>query len=309
MVDVTDSTSGPDDRRTEKEQQAGAAEASGSAASSRGRAKKEPPPFVAPIPVGSVVHLALSDLNLHDETYMFRAALRVGDLAHSLQHQGQQIPVIVRKHPTKPGFQIVSGFRRATAIAMLGWTTVAAIVRDLDDEAAFRASVLENTARKTYSDIDRAHVFKAHKDRGFRSDNVGQMMGLTKRQVNNLLGLLELPKSVQEALADPDGAFKATHALYLRKVKRRYPKLDYGKWIKVINAEALSVSQLTRRVNEDLRAKSAPAFGGIFNPKSTALAEGMVHFKPIKIDLKTIGEEERDVLVNDLEAILKALKR
>ena len=274
----------------------------------RGRQKKDPPVFIAPIAEGKVEHLPLAALNLdNDQTYMFRALLRVGDLAASIQAQGQQIPIIVRPHPTRDGYQIISGFRRATAIKEIGWTTVAAIVRELDDESAFRASVLENTARKTYSDIDRAYVFKAYKDRDYKSGDIGAMMGLTERQVNNLLSLLELPKTVQDALSDTDAAFKATHALFLRKMKRKYPKLDYGRWIRATNDEELSVAQLTRQINEAYRAVDPPAFSGLLNPKSSKLEEGLVHFKPVKIQISSLAAAERAALKEELSRILAQL--
>lgn len=274
----------------------------------RGRQKKDPPDFIAPIAEGSVVHLPLAALNLdHDRVYMFRASLRVGDLASSIKTQGQQIPIIVRPHPKQDGYQIISGFRRATAIKEIGWTTVAAIVRDLDDESAFRASVLENTARKTYSDIDRAYVFKAYKDRDYRSGDIGAMMGLTLRQVNNLLSLLELPKTVQDALTDTDAAFKATHALLLRKMKRKYSKLDYGRWIRVTNEGGLSVAQLTRQINEVYRAVDPPTFSGLLNQKSSKIDEGIVHFKPVKFQISSLPSSERAALKEELTRILAQL--
>ena len=80
-----------------------------------------------------------------DDTFMFRANIRVADLKASIQQEGQQLPIVVRKVPKgRSGrYQVVSGFRRLKAIEELGGTTIAAIIRaDLDDdEAAFRASI------------------------------------------------------------------------------------------------------------------------------------------------------------------------
>ena len=124
--------------------------------------------------------------------------VRVSDLVKSIKESGQQIPAVVRPHPNQgKGYkwQLISGFRRATALAELKATHIAAYVRrDLtDDQEAFRASVLENMARKTYSDIDRAYVIKRHQDAGYTGFEVAALMNLTKRQKNNLLSLLDLP--------------------------------------------------------------------------------------------------------------------
>lgn len=205
-----------------------------------------------------VKQVPLSEVDLGDVTYRFRAVVRVADLVKSIRESGQQIPAVVRPHPaSSSGFkwQLISGFRRATALAELKVDTIAAYVRrDLaDDQDAFRASVLENMARKTYSDIDRAYVIKRYQDSGYKSFEVAELMNLTKRQKNNLLTLLELPAEVQTAIAEEGTTFKATHALTLKKLKAKYPKLHYIEWVSHINNENLSIPQV--RVPGKLRTQ------------------------------------------------------
>ncbi len=263
-----------------------------------------------------VQHIALEKIELDDETFRFRAALRIGPLKDSIAAEGQQLPIVVRRVPdTRPiRYQIISGFRRATAMTELGAPTIAAIVRDdlASDEAAFRASVLENSLRKTYSDIDRALVIQRYESRGFRSVDVADLMGLSRRQKNNLRTLLDLPQSVQEAIDDPDDAFTATHGLVLRQLEKRYPGLDYPRWVAAVRAgndgAGLSVRQLKRAVNEHHRpAPGAEPMGSIFRDGDTRVDCGVFRLQPVKIEVAALTDDERAALRSELETLLAAL--
>jgi ParB/RepB/Spo0J family partition protein len=258
---------------------------------------------------GRVEEIRIEDINLEDETYKFRAALRVGPLKDSLQSQGQQVPIMVRRKQGQRKYQLISGFRRVTAASQLGWETIAGIVRNgLSDEEAFRVSVLENTARKTYSDIDRAYVMKAYEQRGYSSADIGGLMGLTKRQVNNIKSLLELPKEVQAAIDDEGQAFSTTHALTLKKLKKKYPKLDYRTWIRKVNDENLSVQGLIRAVNDANKGRVAKGgFKSLFRDDGTDFKSGAVRLRPVKFNVKDLGDEDRDHLRTELNQLLKLL--
>ena len=245
------------------------------------------------IGVGKVEMIALKDIDTDDITYMFRAILRVGDLKKSLDTEGQQIPIVVRRGQGKNKYQIISGFRRTAAAKALKWPKIAAIVRTgLTDEAAFRAAVLENTARKTYSDIDRALIIKAYKDRGYGGEEVGEVMGLTKRQANNLRSLLELPKTIQEAIDDPEQHFGTTHALTLKQMASKYSKLDMEPCVEMVNKEELSVSQLKRRVNMEHGGEVDTGFTGLFQAKGTDWRKGEVRFAPVKVKFSDLSDAD-----------------
>jgi ParB/RepB/Spo0J family partition protein len=257
---------------------------------------------------GEVVMLPLEELDGQDTTFLFRATVRVGDLQRSLRDEGQQIPIIVRRTQGKKKYQIISGFRRTKAAAQLRWKEISAIVRSgLTDDEAFRASVLENTARKTYSDVDRAYIIRAYRDRGHGGEDVAKIMGLTDRQVRNLASLLELPETVQAAIDDPEQHFSTTHALTLKKLKGIYPRLDYRKWVAGVNGEQLSVSQLKRRVTAEYRGKQELAFESIFQRKGTDLRRGEFRFAPVKVVISEMSDEEKTKLKGELEALLSKI--
>lgn len=251
----------------------------------------------------------VDQIGLEDETYRFRASLRTGPLVTSIEESGIQIPVVLRKR--KQGqrkYQIISGFRRITAAVEAELEEVPALIREMTDEEAFAASVLENTSRKTYSDVDRGYVILAYKKRGYSSHNIGEVMGLTSRQVNNLKSLIDLPEHVQEALSDDEQYFTTTHALVLKKLAGKYPQLEYAGWIERINERELSVATLTREVNSEYKPETQkPAFDSIFNAKGTQLKDGEFRLSPVKVSIKQLSRGERVKLRGELEELLKML--
>lgn len=264
---------------------------------------------------GTVQAVPLDEIDLEDETYRFRTALRIGPLADSMKANGLQVPIILRARKRgQRKFQLVSGFRRCTAAKKLGWQDVTAVVRDdLDtDEDAFKAAVVENTNRKTYSDIDRAVVVAEYRRRGFKGDDDVPMavLGLTKRQQRNLLSLLKLPKTVQDAVDDPEQGFSSTHALTLRQLKGKYPKLAYATWIKRVNDGGLSVAQLKRAVNKELGGDGGgkdSGFTGLFRDDGTDAKKGVFRFNPVAVDVGKLSDGEKKALKGELEKVLARL--
>lgn len=77
-------------------------------------------------------------------------------LEESLRTYGQQVPVLVRPHPSEVGrFEIVYGRRRLKALKAIG-VPVKAMVRHLDDHALVMAQGQENTARQDLSFVEKA---------------------------------------------------------------------------------------------------------------------------------------------------------
>ena len=264
------------------------------------------PPALA-LAAGEVVAVPLAEIDLEDTTYMFRAALRIGPLADSITEQGIQVPVMLRKQDGADLYQIVSGFRRCSAAAKARLAEVPAIVRDLTDEAAFRVSVLENSSRKTYSDIDRANVIAQYEKRGHTAAEIEKVMGLNERQVRNLKALLKLPRGVQDAVDDPDQYVSTTHAITLKALQEKLDGVEYDEWIKRTNDEKLSVAQLKRAVRKEHATASTPGFTSLFQSKGTDVKAGTFRFSPVAVTVAELSPGEKAALMAELERVLKAL--
>jgi ParB family chromosome partitioning protein len=81
-------------------------------------------------------------------------------LVASIRESGQQVPALVRPHPSEPGrYQAAYGHRRIRACQALG-RPVRAVVKMMDDSALAVAQGQENIARRDLSFIEKA-VFAA----------------------------------------------------------------------------------------------------------------------------------------------------
>jgi ParB family chromosome partitioning protein len=122
-------------------------------------------------------------------------------LMHSIEVSGQQVPVLVRPHPEKPGrFQTAYGHRRIRAAARLG-QRVRAIVRELSDTELVLAQGKENTERRDLSFIERA--FFAHRliERGFERGVVQEALSLHKAEMTRYLQVAEaVPHRIASAI-------------------------------------------------------------------------------------------------------------
>ena len=268
------------------------------------------PALVGDLSSQEPVEIPLDALERDDRTFMYRVTLRVGDLRRSIEAAGQQMPLVVRPSPEEEGrYQIISGFRRAKALADLGAETALVVIRrDLgDDQAAARYSVIENSARETYSDLERAMAIQALEEAGHRSGEVAELMGLTQRQKNNIRSLLEFPPSVREALDDPERRFSAAHAIVLRQARRRHRGLHYGSWIERIEAEELSVRGLKAAISREYAERGERRFESVFHGDGTDWGKGEVRFAPVKINVGALDEAERGRLREELERLLALL--
>jgi ParB family chromosome partitioning protein len=133
---------------------------------------------------------------------------RLVELADSIRENGLLQPVVVR--PVGEAFEIVVGERRFRAIQSLGWTSVPALVRELDDEQMLVAALVENLQRHDLSSLDEARGYRRlMEDFGLTQEEVGRHVGRDRSTVANALRLLGLPEAVLGLLAS--GKLSAGH--------------------------------------------------------------------------------------------------
>lgn len=277
----------------------------------RGRPSKvrEVPAVIEGLTAGhEVVQIPLAQIDLTDKTWQFRVSLRVGDLQESIRLNGQQLPVILRRVSGRDLLQIISGFRRTTAIHSIGWTTVHGIVlHDVSDDAAFRLSVLENEKRKTYSDLDRAYAITKYRQMGLTVGNIaGEVFGLSRKQIERLEKLTKLPDYMQSAIEE--GELSATTALALKQLHDKSPEgaVDLAAWTRKVADDNISVRNLRTSVLKAMPAKTAGP--SLFSTKSDDKSGTVIRFKPIRVNLSTIGADERSHIVGELEALLAQMR-
>lgn len=148
----------------------------------------------------------LDPAEIQDERYSDRLDPKdVHDLRASIEQNGQTVPILVRRHPTDPNqYLLVYGRRRLEAIrASDKVSKVRALIANLDDTAALRAQVSENTGRRDLSFIERALFAQELLDSGFGSQaQIAEVLNVTRSAVSMSISVA---KAIGTALAHAIG--------------------------------------------------------------------------------------------------------
>lgn len=148
----------------------------------------------------------LDPAEIQDERYSDRLDPKdVHDLRASIEQNGQTVPILVRRHPTDPNrYLLVYGRRRLEAIrASDKISKVRALIANLDDTAALRAQVSENTGRRDLSYIERALFAQELLDSGFGSQaQIAEVLNVTRSAVSMSISVA---KAIGTALAHAIG--------------------------------------------------------------------------------------------------------
>lgn len=111
------------------------------------------------------------------------------NLVALIRERGQQVPILVRPHPERPGrYQVAYGHRRLRAATDLG-RPVRAVVKAMSDEDLVVAQGQENSARTDLSYIERARFAIALEDRGFERSVIMSALSLEKTQLSRLIAI------------------------------------------------------------------------------------------------------------------------
>ena len=140
----------------------------------------------------------------------------LNDLTLSIKEHGIFQPIIVKK--SIKGYEIIAGERRVRAAKMAGLATVPAIIRDLNDGQMMEIALLENLQRENLNAIEEALAYKAMLEKfSITQDELSLKVGKSRSHVTNILGLLRLPKEVQEMVSN--NSISMGHARVLSKLE------------------------------------------------------------------------------------------
>jgi len=123
------------------------------------------------------------------------------EFARNIRENGQQVPILVRPHPTAEGrYQVAYGRRRLRAVKAAGMM-VKASVRPLTDEELVRAQGQENTGRRDLSFIERALYAAELEANGFDRPVIMAALGIDKSNLSRLIqAATQLPKDVIQSI-------------------------------------------------------------------------------------------------------------
>ena len=150
---------------------------------------------------GSLTHVPVDALrpNPYQPRRVFDESA-LNELAESMRRSGLLQPIVARSGENGE-YDVVVGERRWRAAQQLGWTEIAAVVRDVDDRTLLTLALVENLQRDALSPIDEALGYqRLIGEFKVSQAEVGELVGRDRSTVANALRLLKLPDSVQQLI-------------------------------------------------------------------------------------------------------------
>ena len=168
--------------------------------SAQQRAAKEPP---TSLPLAALVANPAQPRRAFAEEAL-------AELADSIRQQGIIQPLLVRPLPGTDRFQIVAGERRWRAAAKAGLTEVPVYVRDMDEQEAMAAALIENLQREDLNPVEEAQALNALRETlNSTQEELAARLGRSRPAVANALRLLQLGEAALQDLAE--GRITAGH--------------------------------------------------------------------------------------------------
>lgn len=181
----------------------------------------------------------------------------LSELSESIKEHGIFQPILVKK--SIKGYDIIAGERRVRAAKLAGISKVPAIIREFTDEQMMEIGLLENLQRENLSAIEEALAYKAmlgglH----LTQDELAKKVGKSRSHITNIIGLLRLPKEVQDMVTDKK--LSMGHARMLSKLEDDSQIIELANKIidesmSVRDIEAISSEGLTKKVKNKSHRK------------------------------------------------------
>lgn len=163
------------------------------------------------------------------------------DLVQSIKVYGIMQPITVTEN-SQGGYELIAGERRFRASQIAGLPTIPAIVRTASTKEKLELAIIENVQRQNLNAIEEGFAYKRLVEEfAMTQEDVARQVGKNRSTVANMIRLLDLPTSIQEALIN--GHMSAGKARALLSLKNSAEQLDafhsmMGKGMSVRDVEA-----------------------------------------------------------------------
>ena len=221
------------------------------------------------------------------------------ELSDSIKEHGVFQPIIVKK--SIKGYEIIAGERRVKASRMAGLTEIPAIIKDFNDTQMMEIALLENLQREDLTAIEEANAYsKLQTTLELTQEELSKRLGKSRSHITNMLGLLKLPKAVQDDISL--GKITMGHARVLSKLE----DLDQIKNLeeKVIK-EGISVRELENLTKDKGIVKHNPQKRKDVNNEYLYLQRELSEKLGTKVTIKKNKVEIYFVNDNDLNRLLE----
>ena len=225
------------------------------------------------------------------------------ELAESIKNYGVFQPIIVKK--SLKGYDLIAGERRVRASKLAGLEKIPAIIKDFSDELMREIALLENLQRENLTSIELAWAYKGIIDSlHITQDELANKIGKSRSSITNILGLLNLPSSVQNMVLD--GRLSMGHARELSKFSDSEQIKEYAKKIvddnlSVRDIEDLGKDNSIKRKNPVVKSQSNS------NNEFRYIERELSEYLGTKVKINGKKMEISFTNVNDLDRLLELM--
>ncbi|NUQ12604.1 MAG: ParB/RepB/Spo0J family partition protein [Gemmatimonadaceae bacterium] len=203
----------------------------------------------------------------------------IRELQASMQASGLIQPVTVRARPDGR-FELIAGERRFRAARRLGWSSIAAFVRQVSDEQMLSLALVENLQREDLNPIEEALGYRQLiADFGLAHHQVAEAVGKDRSTITNAIRLLSLPDEVQRMVRE--GALSLGHARALLGAPSADAMIDLARRVVTQRLSVRDVERLVQRsrpAGRRPRTPTAASVPGIGSPEVRRLTDRLRRF-------------------------------
>lgn len=193
----------------------------------------------------------------------------LADLAASLAAHGLLQPILVR--PSAQGYELVAGERRLRAAAKLGWESIPALVRPIEDKALLTVALVENLQRSDLNPIEEAEGYQRLVDEfGFTQQQIADAVAKDRSTIANALRLLQLPTTIRAMLIG--GQLTMGHARALLSVSDENARVELARQAVAQGYTVRDLERLVKSPSADEAARQKKGSAAQHVPSSIALS-------------------------------------
>lgn len=217
------------------------------------------------------------------------------ELADSIKEHGLIQPLIVSEY-TIGQYHLIAGERRWRASQLAGLDEILVVVRQASPQEMLELAIIENVQRDDLNAVEEAMAYQQLMEEfNLTQLEVSKKMGKARSTVANLLRLIELPPSVQQAVVD--GKITGRHA---REMLRLESADDIAAVLASIINLDLNVRQTISLIDQTLAGKkNAPRKQKRLMPELNDAQEKFRQHLGMKVDIAGNDKKGKIVIYYD----------
>jgi ParB family chromosome partitioning protein len=181
---------------------------------------------------------------------------KLEELAASILEHGVLQPILVRPL-SNDEYELIAGERRLRAAQMAGLEVIPAVVREMDEQEAAEAALIENLQREDLNPVEEAlayrHMLESY---GYTQEILARRIGKSRSHIANSMRILSLPAEIIRMLEERQ--MSAGHARAILAVQDDNKRLTMAKGI-VEQGLSVREAEKAAKAVKSRKGRAAPA--------------------------------------------------